>query len=102
MKVLTPQHVPSSCFDGHQALVIRSPVRLSRVALGIHFGKINMCKGIRESIRSVRQGPRACAHHEERRHLSTAAKPKIAPATLNGRGAPKISTGIQLAQRSRS
>jgi hypothetical protein len=27
------------------------------VALGIHFRKINMCKGIRESVRSVRRGP---------------------------------------------
>jgi hypothetical protein len=29
MKVLTPQHVPSNCFDRHHAFVMRSPVMLS-------------------------------------------------------------------------
>src|SRR5215213_2728365 len=28
MKVLMPQHVPSNCFDGHQALVIGSDARV--------------------------------------------------------------------------
>jgi hypothetical protein len=88
-------------FDSHQVSVVTSPSdAFATVALGIHFQEDqHMQRHTRERPLGQAMAPRAC---HITRNAGT-AKPKIAPTALNGRGgAPKSSTGIQLAQRARS